>query len=584
MDDASGDDGAVERLPNGERRRWWKEAVVYQIYPRSFNDSDGDGVGDIPGITERVDHLDDLGVDVVWLNPVYESPQADNGYDIADYRAIDSEYGTMADWEDLRDALHDRDIRLIMDLVVNHTSDEHEWFRNALESKDAEYRDYYFWREGRDAAEADREYELGPADEAPPNDWESFFGGPAWEYHEGTGEWYLHLFDRKQPDLNWENPAVRDDVFEMMNWWIEKDIDGFRMDVINLISKPEGLPNDELPINGPRIHEYLGEMRDRVLDRGLLTVGEMIGDPLPLDHARRYVSPDEDGDGLSMLFHFEHVLLDQGDRIWETSDWDLTDLKAVFDRWQDGLEGEGWNSLYLNNHDQPRMVSRFGDDGEYRKESAKLLGTLLHTLRGTPYVYQGEELGMTNYPFDSLEDFRDVETLNPVQSALDAGEVASFDAVRDGLRANSRDNARTPMQWSDDEHAGFSEAEPWIAVNPNYDEVNAEAERADDASVYEYYRRLVEFRGENDVVVYGDYEPFVQDHERVWAYERTLGEERLFVALNFASGETTVEVPVDADEATLALSNYDGGGRAVSELLAGEFRLRPWEARVYRCE
>ncbi|MDS0298326.1 alpha-glucosidase [Halogeometricum sp. S1BR25-6] len=590
MDDASGD-GAAERLPNGEERRWWKEAVVYQIYPRSFNDSDGDGVGDIPGITERVDHLDDLGVDVVWLNPVYESPQADNGYDIADYRAIDSEYGTMADWEDLRDALHDRDIRLIMDLVVNHTSDEHEWFRNALESTDAEYRDYYIWREGRDAAEADREYELGPADEAPPNDWESFFGGPAWEYHEGTGEWYLHLFDRKQPDLNWENPAVRDDVFEMMNWWIEKSIDGFRMDVINLISKPDGLPDTDpeagirtidRAANGPRVHEYLDEMRDRVLDRGLLTVGEMIGDPLPLDHARRYVSPDEDGDGLSMLFHFEHVLIDRGDRIWETSDWDLTDLKAVFDRWQDAFAEEGWNSLYLNNHDQPRMVSRFGDDGEYRRESAKLLGTLLHTLRGTPYVYQGEELGMTNYPFDSLDDFRDVETLNPVRSALDSGEVASFGAVRDALRANSRDNARTPMQWSDDEHAGFSESEPWIGVNPNYPEVNAAAERDDEGSVYEYYRRLVEFRGENDVVVYGDYHPFVQDHERVWAYTRTLGEKRLFVALNFAGRETTVEIPVEADEATLALSNYDGGGRAVSELLAGEFRLRPWEARVYR--
>ena len=580
-------DAAGERLPNGERRRWWKEAVVYQVYPRSFADSDGDGVGDIRGIVDRVGHLDDLGVDVVWLNPVYESPQADNGYDIADYRAIDEQYGTMADWEELLDTLHDHDIRLIMDLVVNHTSDEHDWFQNALTSRDADYRDYYVWREGRDAAEVDETYDVGPDGEVPPNDWESFFGGPAWAYHEATGEWYLHLFDRKQPDLNWENPDVRDDVFEMMNWWIEKGIDGFRMDVINLVSKPEGLPGTDPEAgirtidrvtNGPRVHEFLGEMRDRVLDRGFLTVGEMIGDPLPVEHARRYVSPGPDGDGLSMLFHFEHVLLDRGERIWETTDWDLTDLKAVFDRWQAAFADEGWNSLYLNNHDQPRMVSRFGNDGEYRRESAKLLGTLLHTLRGTPYVYQGEELGMTNYPFESLDDFRDVGTLNPVRTALDRGVVESFDAVKEALRANSRDNARTPVQWSDEEHAGFSDAEPWISVNPNYGEVNAEAERADEDSVYHYYRRLVEFRHENDVVVYGDYDPLTPDHESLWAYTRTLGDERLFVVLNFADEATTYDAPAElVGDATLALGNYDADD-GVDETLD----LRPWEARVYR--
>ncbi|SFR46022.1 glycoside hydrolase family 13 protein [Halogeometricum limi] len=580
-----------ETLPNGETRRWWKEAVVYQVYPRSFADSDGDGVGDIPGIVEKVDYLDELGVDVVWLTPVYESPQADNGYDIADYRAIDDQFGTMADWEALRDALHERDIKLVMDLVVNHTSDEHDWFQNACESRDTEYRDYYVWRDGRDAADADAEYDVGPDGEAPPNDWRSFFGGPAWAYHEGTEQWYLHLFDRKQPDLNWENPDVREDVFDMMNWWVQKGIDGFRMDVINLVSKPEGLPGTDPDAgvrtidrvaNGPRVHEFLGEMREAVLDRALLTVGEMVGNPLPVDHARRYVSDDEDGDGLSMLFHFEHVLLDRGEEVWETEDWNLTDLKAVFDRWQEAFADEGWNSLYLNNHDQPRMVSRFGDDGEFRRESAKLLGTLLHTLRGTPYVYQGEELGMTNYPFESFDDFRDVETLNNVREAIDAGEVDSFDAVRDGLRANSRDNARTPVQWTDDEYAGFSESRPWIAVNPNYPEVNATAERDDADSVFRYYQRLLAFRDENDVVVYGDYDPFFQDHEDVWAYTRTLGEERLFVVLNFASETTTVASPVEASGVTLELSNYDADD-AVQELRDGSLSLRPWEVRVYRC-
>ncbi|KTG15384.1 alpha-glucosidase, partial [Haloferax profundi] len=428
-------------VPADEERRWWKEAVVYQIYPRSFNDSDGDGVGDIRGIIEKVAYLDDLGVDCIWLNPVYESPNADNGYDISDYCAIMDEFGTMADWEELRDALHDHGIRLIMDLVVNHTSDEHAWFVDSRSAKDADKRDYYWWREGRDPDETDLdpdEYETPTGvNEVPPNNWESFFGGPAWTYDDRTGEWYLHLFDRKQPDLNWQNDAVRDDVFEMMEWWLDRGIDGFRMDVINLISKPDGLPDADpehdvktidRAVNGPRIHEYLGEMRDRVLDEDLLTVGEMIGDEMPLETARRYTSQEPDGDGLSMIFHFEHMLLDQGDEVWDVVDWELPDLKAVFDRWQEGLADEGWNSLYLNNHDQPRMVSRFGnvaeetsassraspdDDDEYRRESAKLLATLLHTLRGTPYVYQGEELGMTNYPFDSLDEVRDVATLNP---------------------------------------------------------------------------------------------------------------------------------------------------------------------------
>jgi oligo-1,6-glucosidase len=582
----------------GPDRRWWKEAVVYQIYPRSFNDSDGDGIGDIPGITEKVDYLEELGVDVVWLCPVYDSPNADNGYDIRDYRSIMDEFGTMADWEDLRDALHDRDIKLIMDLVVNHTSDEHEWFRRSRE-RDGTYEDYYWWREGRDADAVDWESDRGPDGEAPPNAWESLFGGPAWSYDERRGEWYLHLFDRKQPDLNWENPRVRGEVFDLMNWWLEKGIDGFRMDVINLISKPEGLPNDfDAPLNGtlsrvpngPRVHEYLAEMNDRVLDRELLTVGEMVGPELPMEHVRRYLDPDEDG--LSILFHFEHMTLDRGERVWDREEWALSELKAVFNRWDEGLRDVGWNALYLNNHDQPRMVSRFGDDGEYRRESATLLATLLHTLRGTPYVYQGEELGMTNYPFESADELRDVDTLNPLRRAIEDGDVESFDAVKEGIRANSRDNARTPMQWSDGERAGFTDGDPWIGVNPNRDAINAERERADEGSVWRYYRGLIGLREEYDVVAYGDYEPLFPDDDEVWAYTRTLatgdgdGTERLVVALNFTGDDLDVSLPdaVTSDDAALLIGNYRGEwtADAAGEFAAGDLRLRPWEARVYR--
>jgi len=586
-------------------RRWWKEAVVYQIYPRSFNDTDGDGVGDIPGITEKVDYLDELGVDVVWLCPVYDSPNADNGYDIRDYRSVMDEFGTLADWADLRDALHERGIRLIMDLVVNHTSDEHEWFRRSRRREGA-YEDYYWWREGRDAAAVDWGSDRGPDGEAPPNAWQSFFGGPAWSYDDRREEWYLHLFDRKQPDLNWRNPRVREAVFDLMDWWLDRGIDGFRMDVINLISKPDGLPNDfDGPFNGamtgaangPRVHEYLAEMNERVLDRDLLTVGEMVGSPLPMEHARRYLDPDEGG--LSMLFHFEHMLLDRGERVWERDEWTLSELKAVFNRWDEGLSETGWNALYLNNHDQPRMVSRFGDDGEYRRESATLLATLLHTLRGTPYVYQGEELGMTNYPFDSMDELRDVDTLNPLRQAIEGGEVASFDAVRDGVRANSRDNARTPMQWSAAEHADFTDGEPWIGVNPDYDEVNAERERADDDSVWRYYQDLIALREGHDALVYGDYDPLFPDDDEVWVYTRSLGlgddgagdgaddtGVRLLVALNVTGGDRDVRLPpsVASDEGALLIGNYRDRGTddALREFAAGELRLRPWEARVYR--
>ncbi|WP_224447209.1 glycoside hydrolase family 13 protein [Haloprofundus salilacus] len=577
-------------------RAWWKESVVYQIYPRSFNDSDGDGVGDIPGIVEKLDYLDALGIDIVWLNPVYESPNADNGYDIADYRSVMDEFGTMDDWEELLEGLHDRNIRLIMDLVVNHTSDEHAWFTKSLDP-DSEYRDYYIWRHGRTDVDGFTGHE-GPEHEAPPNEWGSFFGGPAWAYDEESEEWYMHLFDRKQPDLNWENPDVRDDVFEMMEWWLEKGIDGFRMDVINLISKPDSVTQHDPPhvyddfggtIDGPKVHEYIREMHDRVLSNyDTFTVGEMIGQEMPMEEALRYIG--EDGDGLDTLFHFDHVLLDLGENIWDYHDWKLPQLKRVFTRWQNGLYPDGWNSLYLSNHDQPRSVSRFGNDEEYRVESAKLLATVLFTLRGTPYVYQGAEIGMTNFPFDSIDEFRDVETINPVEHAMDIGDVGTFDEIKEGVRANSRDNARTPVQWSDDENAGFTDGEPWINVNPNYEEINVDAARDDPASIWHYYRRLIDVRKSDHVLVYGDYDMHYGEHDRLWTYTRTLGDETALVLHNFADRKTAFELPdylresLDDTTAELLVGNYEAADGPPVEHDVDALALRPWESRVYRLD
>jgi glycosidase len=579
------------------RRRWWKEAVVYQVYPRSFNDTDGDGVGDLRGVVERLDYLEDLGVDVVWLNPVYESPNVDNGYDVADYRSIMAEFGTMADWEALRDGLHERGMRLIMDLVVNHTSDEHAWFQHSRDPT-SDYRDYYIWAEGRDVddpavpeAHRDRSYTGVPVgvDEAPPNNWESFFGGPAWTYDERSGEWYLHIFDERQPDLNWATPALREDVYEMMEWWLERGVDGFRMDVVNLLSKPADLPDGEDPdaivrgadkfVNGPRIHEYLSEMHDRVLSQyDAMTVGEMVD--LTVEEAREYLEPG--GDGMSMAFTFDHLRLDFGpDGRWDLDDWTLTELKATVSHWQYGLADDGWNTLYLNNHDEPRMVSRFGDDGEYRRESAKLLGTLVHTLRGTPFVYQGEELGMTNYPFESLAEVRDVDTIKNVEAARRAGRLDSEAEVMRLVRHRSRDNARTPMQWSATRGAGFTDGEPWMPVNPNYREVNVESARADPDSVLHYYRRLIALRGDHDVLVYGDYDLLLPAHEELWAYARTLGTEELLVVLNVSDGTPRFDPPerFAGRRATLLIGNYE----AAADVRAVEtFAARPYEARVYR--
>ncbi len=558
------------------QKRWWKESVVYQIYPRSFRDADGDGVGDLRGIIEKLDYLQELGVDVVWLSPVYRSPNDDNGYDISDYQAISDEFGTLADWEEMLEGLHRRGIKLLMDLVVNHTSDEHAWFQESRKSRDNPYRDFYIWRPGRDGRE--------------PNNWASFFSGSAWQYDETTDEYYLHLFSRKQPDLNWENPRVRAAIYDMMHWWLRKGIDGFRMDVINMISKAPGLPDVPVTsddryqfggryfIHGPRLMEFLGEMKREVLSRyDILTVGEM---PLVTTEHAIAITHEETG-YLNMLFQFEHMDLDSkpGSSKWDLKPWNLPDLKRVMTHWQKDLEGKGWNSSYLSNHDQPRAVSRFGDDGRYRVESAKLLATFLHMLQGTPYVYQGEEIGMTNARFDSIEDYRDIETLNMYREFVDNKGIDPR-VVMGMIHAKSRDNARTPMQWSASPHAGFTTGTPWIKVNPNYAESNVEQALADPRSTFHYYRRLIRLRKQYPVVVYGTYDLLLDDHEQIYAFTRTLEDERLLVICNFTPDTPNFTLPthVSFSDKELLIGNYP----VDSAEDIGMLTLRPFEARVYR--
>lgn len=553
-------------------KRWWKESVVYQIYPRSFQDSNGDGVGDIPGIISRLDYLKTLGVDVVWLSPVYESPNDDNGYDISDYQSIMDEFGTLEDWEKLLAGMHERGIKLIMDLVVNHSSDEHAWFVESRKSKDNPYRDYYIWRDGKDGGE--------------PNNWSSFFSGSAWKRDEATDQYFLHLFSSKQPDLNWENDKVRREVYDMMTWWLDKGIDGFRMDVINLISKVQTLPDaagtdkynfgGEYFMNGPRIHEFLQEMNREVLSKyDVMTVGETIG--VTPEEAALYVG--EDRGELNMVFQFELMDIDSGPGgKWNVQPWKLTAFKRIMSKWQNELYGKGWNSLYLNNHDQPRMLSRFGDESEYRKESGKMLATLLHTLQGTPYIYQGEELGMTNVKFETLEQYRDIETINMFKEQREAGR--EVEDIMASIYAKGRDNARTPMQWSAEPHGGFTNGTPWLAVNPNYTEINAEEALADPDSIFHYYRRLIELRKQHEVVVYGRYDLLLEQDERIYAYTRTLGEERLLVVLNFYGEPAAFQLPdtVSYTSAEPLIGNY--------EVAAGvdlhSLKLRPYEAQVFK--
>ncbi|WP_145022026.1 alpha-glucosidase [Paenibacillus sp. Y412MC10] len=551
-------------------RTWWKEAVVYQIYPRSFKDSDGDGVGDIQGIVSKLDYLQELGVDVIWLSPVYKSPNDDNGYDISDYFEIMDEFGTMQDWTQLLDGLHERGMKLLMDLVVNHTSDEHAWFAESRSSRDNPYRDYYIWR-------------LGKGGNMPPNNWRSFFSGSAWKYDDTTGEYYLHLFSKKQPDLNWDNPKLRQSVYEMMTFWLDKGVDGFRMDVINLISKVPGLPDDGEDglgdgspyfMNGPHVHDYLREMNEQVLSKyDVMTVGETPG--VSVEEALKYTGADRKE--LQMVFQFEHMDVDAGDGDkWTVVPWTLQKLRGVLHKWQTGLAEDGWNSLYLNNHDQPRMVSRFGNDGKYRVPSAKMLATLLHTLKGTPYIYQGEELGMTNIQFNSIEDYRDIEILNMYEERVTQGN-ADPGTIMEAIHAKGRDNARTPMQWNAGPNAGFTTGTPWIRINPNYKEINAEASMSDPDSVFRHYQRLIALRKQNPVMVYGDYQLLLQDNEQIYAYTRTLGEVIWFIALNFSESAAILELDdrYSGMERELIIGNYPEDGMEPEQ-------LRPYEARVYR--
>ncbi|OME08558.1 glucohydrolase [Paenibacillus odorifer] len=555
-------------------RTFWKEAVVYQIYPRSFQDSNGDGIGDLQGIISRLDYLQKLGVDVVWLSPVYKSPNDDNGYDISDYQDIMDEFGTLQDWEELLTGLHARGIKLMMDLVINHSSDEHPWFVESRSSKDNPYRDYYIWRPG------------GPDGERP-NNWSSVFSGPAWELDETTGEYYLHLFSRKQPDLNWENPQLREELYKMITFWLDKGVDGLRMDVINMISKVEGLPSShrdglapgelawggEYYMNGPRVHEFLHEMNDKVLSNyNIMTVGETPG--ATVEDAILYT--DEERKELQMVFQFEHMDVDSGpDGKWDVAPWTLSKLRDILHKWQVGLADKGWNSLYLNNHDQPRMVSRFGDDGKYRVISAKMLATLLHTLKGTPYIYQGEEIGMTNVKFTAIEHYKDIEILNMYREKVTEGG-ADPNSVLNAIHIKGRDNARTPMQWNDSANAGFTEGEPWLKVNPNYKEINVEQALADSDSIFYYYQRLLALRKKNPIMAYGEYKLLLPEHEDIYAYTRTLDDEKWLVLLNFNEVPQTVDLSAELSKATeLIIGNYPDDA-PTREL------LRPYEARVYR--
>ncbi|GAA4265908.1 alpha-glucosidase [Frondihabitans peucedani] len=550
---------------------WWTDAVVYQIYPRSFADSNGDGVGDLGGIRQHLDHLQDLGVDVVWLSPIYRSPQADNGYDISDYRDIDPLFGTLEEFDLLLAEMHERGIKLVMDLVVNHTSDEHPWFVESASSPDSPKRDWYVWRDGVDRSPADGRTE--------PNLWRSAFSGPAWSRADAdpSGQYYLHLFAAKQPDLNWENPEVRDAVYEMMNWWLDRGVDGFRMDVINFIAKVQSdlTGSSEHFRMGPQIHDHLQEMNRRVFaarDAELITVGEMPG--VTVDDARLFTGADRLE--LDMVFQFEHVDLDRGPGSkFDNVPLALRDLKASLSRWQTGLAESGWNSLYLGNHDQPRSVSRFGDDGRHRVESATLLATILHLQRGTPYVYQGDEIGMTNAAFSRIDQYRDIESINWFGEELEAGRDPA--ELLEALRYRSRDNARTPVQWTPGENAGFTTGTPWIGVNPNHDTVNVETDRAAGSrSIFDYYRRLIALRHESPLVALGCFDLLEPEHPALYAFTRTGDEGRLLVAANVGGDDLEVPLLVEGPwgAGSLLLGNYDSSGPAAV--------LRPWEVRVLR--
>ena len=552
--------------------KWWKNAVVYQIYPRSFKDSNGDGIGNLEGIYEKLDYLAELGIDVIWMSPVYKSPNDDNGYDISDYQDIMDDFGTMDDFDRVLKKAHSLNIKIMMDLVVNHTSDEHKWFIESKKSKDNPYHDYYMW------ADPDKNGN-------PPNRWESCFSGSAWEYVESVGQFYLHSFSRKQPDLNWDNPKVREEVFKMMTWWCDKGIDGFRMDVISMISKYPGLPDGpengngytgNTSCDGPNIHKYLREMNEKVLSKyRLITVGECPG--VNAEQAKKYANID--GSELDMIFQFEHV---SGSALkpchhgkWDGEAMTMPELRANFTKWQKDLEGCAWNSLFLSNHDQPRCVSRFGNDSEqYRELSAKMLATMTHFQKGTPYVYQGEELGMTNAYMENIADYRDIESLNAYKE-LTTKENIPAKTVMGYIKAVGRDNARTPMQWDASDNGGFTSGTPWLQVNKNYKTINAAAQVNDPDSVFAYYKKLIALRHTNEVMVNGVYDVLIPDHPQIYAYTRTLGDKQLLVLCN--DSDTNVAIPAELQEKIHAANNILIQNYKDTD----ESTLRPYEAVVY---
>lgn len=552
-------------------KKWWKEAVAYEIYPRSFMDSNGDGIGDLPGIASRLDYLKELGVDVIWICPMYRSPNDDNGYDISDYRAIMDEFGTMADFDRLLAEVHGRGMRLILDLVVNHTSDEHPWFAESRASCDNPKRDYYIWRDGKNGAE--------------PNNWESIFSGPAWEYDAATDQYYMHIFSRKQPDLNWENPAMRREIYAMINWWLDKGIDGFRIDAITHIKKVPGLPDlpnpDKLPYvssfkghrNREGIHELVRELTRETFQRyDIMTVGEAGG--VRLKDARDWVGAEPGK--FNMIFQFET------NNLWENGPrgtLDLVRYKEVMTGWQKALEGYGWNALFLENHDLPRSVSTWGDDGRYWKESAKALGTMFFLMQGTPFLYQGQEIGMTNVRFATIEEYNDVSAKNLYRIQRAAG--VSHEAIMEGIWRNGRDNSRTPMQWSDEENAGFTTGTPWLKVNPNYREINVRQAMADPDSIYHFYRKLIRLRKEHPAALYGTYDLILPEHPEIYAYTRTLEGERLLVLANLFPAEAACELQesLRAGEAELLLANLPV--ETLGDIRRMNLTLRPYESRVY---
>jgi trehalose-6-phosphate hydrolase len=557
-----------------KKEPWWKRSVVYQIYPKSFNDTTGNGTGDIDGIIEKLDYLKDLGVDVLWLTPIYDSPQRDNGYDIRDYYKIFEDYGTMDDFDRLLQEAHQRDLKIIMDIVVNHTSTEHEWFQQSRLSKDNPYRDFYIWKDSIEGEE--------------PSNWVSKFGGSAWKLDEETGQYYLHLFDVTQADLNWENTEVRQRVYEMMNYWFEKGVDGFRLDVINLISKNQDFPNDDGSIapgdgrkfytDGSRVHEFMQEMNKEVFSKyNVLTVGEMSS--TTIDNCIKYTNPERNE--LSMTFNFHHLKVDypNGEK-WSIADFDFQKLKEILSTWQVEMHrGGGWNALFWCNHDQPRIVSRYGDDGEYRVQSAKMLATTIHMMQGTPYIYQGEEFGMTNPKFTKIDQYRDVESLNMFNLLKEKGYTD--EEVLEILTHKSRDNSRTPVQWNDSENAGFTTGEPWIPVASNFKEINAEAAINDESSIFYHYQKLNKLRKELDVITYGDYQLILEDHPEIFAYVRNADNgEKLLVVNNFYGKSIDFTLPKSIDlsglSAEVLISNYEGTPEDISSFL-----LRPFESVVF---